>query len=538
MSRGRGLILLASFMTALVTTVFLMASLSAQGPGTITGVVVDAAGPVVGARVRVRATENLTSTGSGGAFTLAGLTEDQPVEVTAWEDGYYIASAHVTPTVSGVTLTLRRYHSVDHPDYRWAAPFSGTLESGCERCHPTVVAQWMGNAHAGSVSNPRFFSLYNGTDLTGTAQVGPGFQKDFPHIAGNCASCHAPGAGVDGYLTTAMPDVRGVITSGIHCDYCHKIGGVYLNPATGSVYRNTPGTQSQRVLRPPEGDDIFFGPYDDIKDPDTYLPLLSQSQFCAPCHQFSMWGTPIYESYEEWLASPYADGGVTCQACHMPPSGDTTFALPERGGLEHPPEMIPSHYQLGAMSVSLLQETVTMTLEARQALNSIWVTVVITNTGAGHHVPTDYPGRQVILTVTGIDGGGGSLRRQAGPTVPDWGGAQAGSPGKTFAKVLRDATTGEAPVVSYWKQATIVSDNRIPALGSDTSSYAFATPSAADVLTVTAELRFRRAPQALMDVKGWDTPDIIMERAQVAVPVARWWQFYLPLMLQNGAFTD
>jgi hypothetical protein len=537
MKMRRALLLLAGTALALLASSLLLASIAAQAAGSVSGVVVDGAGPVAGARVRVRATENVTTTTSDGTFALNGLVDGRALEVTAWADGYYIASAHVTPTVSGVTLILRRYHTVDHPDYQWAPPFSSSLESGCERCHPTVVAQWVNNAHAGAVSNPRFFSLYNGTDLTGTVQVGPGFRLDFPDLAGNCASCHAPGEGVDGYLTTRMQDVRGLITAGIHCDYCHKIGGVYINPFTGSVYPNVPGAQSQQVLRPPEGADIFFGPYDDIKDPDSYLPLISESQFCAPCHQFSMWGTPIYESYAEWLASPYADAGVTCQNCHMPPSGDTTFALPEMGGLEHPPETIPSHYQLGAASVQLLQETVTMTLDARQMLNSIWVTVSITNTGAGHHVPTDYPGRQLILTVTGVDGEGGSLAQQAGPTVPDWGGAQSGLPGKLFAKVLRDFGTGEAPVVSYWKQARIASDNRIPALGVDTSTYAFAAP-AAGAATVTAELRFRRAPQAVMDAKGWATPDILMERERAAVAVEKSWQIYLPLLLYDGALIE
>jgi hypothetical protein len=41
-----------------------------------------------------------------------------------------------------------------------------------------------------------------------------------------------------------------------------------------------------------------------------------------------------------------------------------------------------------------------------------------------------------------------------------------------------------------------------------------------------------------MDAKGWDTPDIIMERAEAVVPVATRWQFYLPLLLQMGAFAD
>ena len=50
--------------------------------------------------------------------------------------------------------------------------------------------------------------------------------------------------------------------------------------------------------------------------------------------------------------------------------------------------------------------------------------------------------------------------------MPDWGGAQAGLPGIAFAQVLRDVITGESPVVSYWKQALMESENRIRALES------------------------------------------------------------------------
>ena len=56
-----------------------------------------------------------------------------------------------------------------------------------------------------------------------------------------------------------MNSVRDNLSSGIHCDYCHKVGGVYLDPANGSVHPNAPGVSSQKVLRPPAGDNIFFG---------------------------------------------------------------------------------------------------------------------------------------------------------------------------------------------------------------------------------------------------------------------------------------
>lgn len=515
---------------ALTALAVLIVNTSADRAGTVSGVVVDAVGPVAGARVRVRATDNLTYTREDGHFTLTSLAEGQEIEVTAWVDGYYIASTHVTPTVSGVTLTLRPYHTADHPGYEWPSPIAGTSDGACGNCHPMIVTQWITNAHGGAVSNPRFFSLYNGTNTAGTVQVGPGYLSDFPGTAGNCANCHAPGAGVDGYLTTNMNDVRDTITAGVHCDYCHKVGGVYLNPATGSVYHNAPGVRSQRVLRPPEGDNIFFGPYDDIHDPDTYLPAISESQFCAPCHQFSFWGTPIYESYEEWLASPYADEGVTCQDCHMPPTGDRYFALPEAGGLQHPPDRIPSHLQLGATSHDLLQNTVTMSLSVEQMAGDLQVTVTITNTEAGHHVPTDHPGRHLILVVAVEDGQGRALPLREGPTVPDWGGDMVGQPGKAFAKVLRDVESGESPAVSYWKQAIIESDNRIPALATDSSTYAFAAPSDTTDVQVTARLIFRRVFASLAERKGWEVPDVVMEEAAYSVSGRSTLRVYLPLM--------
>jgi len=214
----------------------------------------------------------------------------------------------------------------------------------------------------------------------------------------------------------------------------------------------------------------------------------------------------------------------------MPPNGDSYFALPSAGGLPHPPETIPSHLQLGATNQSLLQETVTVTVQAQQVGEMIQVTVVITNTGAGHHVPTDYPGRHLILTVLAQDEQGQALSQLSGPTVADWGGAQAGLPGQLFAKILQDVQTGAFPVVSYWKQSVILSDNRIPAGESDTSVYYFVAPEAGSSVVITAELRFRRLFQAEMDARGWQTPDIIMEQVGTTAIINSSWTAYIPLM--------
>lgn len=50
-------------------------------------------------------------------------------------------------------------------------------------------------------------------------------------------------------------------------------------------------------------------------------------------------------------------------------------------------------------------------------------------------------------------------------------------------------------------------------------------------VTVTAELRFRRLFQDLMDAKGWQTPDIIMEQETESINIAPHWHLYLPALV-------
>lgn len=539
------LVLAASALAGLVLVILglLLAGASADPvnrvikPGTlqsnVAGVVVELdGGPVAGAVVRQQATTTHTLSAADGSFMLMGVAEGVTLTITAWGEGFYPGGVTVVPPTTGVTITLKRHPAGDNPEHEWLTSFPDPQRPiGCGHCM-VAFPDWEQNAHAGSGTNPRFFSMYNGSDVTGTTTITPGYQLDFPGTAGNCATCHAPGAAANNPFTTDMNGLTGVEAEGVFCDFCHKIGKAYLNPATGLPYSNAPGVLSYRLYRPPSDTHMFFGPFDDVTRRVSYLELEKKSQFCAPCHQFSFWGTPIYESFREWLESPYPAQGMECQTCHMAPTGVDHFVFPDKGGLIRDPALIASHLQPGAADEELLQNTVELKLSARQVASQIEITVTVTNTGAGHHVPTDFPGRHMILTITATDGRGQNIPLNSGPTVPDWGGAQAGQPGLAFAKVLRDVASGESPVMSYWKQTLIVSDNRIPAMGGDTSVYAFGVPEAGGPVTVRAELRFRRAFQDAMDARGWQMPDIVMEERQVELSTYPWWKTFLPLLLQ------
>ena len=228
-------------------------------------------------------------------------------------------------------------------------------------------------------------------------------------------------------------------------------------------------------------------------------------------------GVVVYNSYGEWLDSPYSDPetGQTCQDCHMPVTDYDYFVFPEEGGLR-PRHPIHNHLMPGAKDEELLQNSVTMTATARLQGGGVVVDVSITNDKTGHHVPTGVPLRHMILTVRATDVDGNPLPHHDGPVLPDWTGDYAGQPGRYYAKILRDEWTGEMPTGAYWRDISLVEDTRLATFETDVSRYSFSVPDGGPV-TVEVRLVFRRAFQQLMEWKGWDDPDIVMEEETIRV---------------------
>ena len=525
--------------------------------------VFDESGPLGGAVVRVQTTDIHTITDADGKFMLTDLAFDETVFVTAWASGYYIVGVEATPGDDEVELHLHAHMREDNPDYAWLPsmyhPGEGE-DQGCVACHSNAntdysfelpVDEWLQDAHSQSAINPRFITMYNGTDVAGNQSpptrfgyirdygvfplrpdpsqpyYGPGYKLDFPETDGNCAACHTPAASVNDPYGVDPTAVTGVAAEGVPCDFCHKIWDARFDPASGLPYPNMPGVLSYEFRRPQEGHQFFAGPLDDVAPGhDTYSALQEQSQFCAACHYGVFWDTVVYNSFGEWLASPYNDPetGQTCQDCHMPPLGNTHFALPEAGGLMRDPVTIFSHRMPGASDQELLQNAVNMDVAACQEGNQLIVEVTLLNDQTGHHVPTDSPLRHLILLVKVTDSDGKLLRQMDGPVIPEWGGVGdpaegyfAGLPGKIYAKILEEVWTEVVPSGAYWNPTRIVSDNRLAAYGSDTSRYVFlGSQNGAAKIEVT--LFYRRAFKELMDQKSWDVQDIVMEEAFLPIP--------------------
>jgi hypothetical protein len=533
--------------------------------------------PLGQAVVRIPADAAHVFTKPDGTFQLSIIPESGKTRLTAWKQGYYIAGADWKSSNDYVEIILQKHHTKDNAEYKWlepdrphrnhfknassavglflanTVPFSSlfhrlneTMDLGCVDCHgKNMYEEWIGGAHAAGNKNLRFMSMYNGTDIDGNkssepryyisrdygasplppkrtdAYFGPGYKLDFPFSAGNCAACHLPGAAIDRPYDTDPNDVTGIDRRGSHCDFCHKISDVVLEPGHNIPYENRPGVLSYEFLRPEKGQQIFFGPYDDVDaGTDVYLPLIRKSEYCSGCHDASFWNVPIYKSYSEWYQSPYRDMGITCQHCHMKPDGYTTNFARNRGGLERDPNVIATHRFEGAMDSDLLQHALSLHVQASIVNSQLNLQVLIENDRTGHHVPTDSPLRQVILLVQTTDSDGRQLKMLSGPAIPEWGGVgdpatgnYAGLPGQIYSKVLEELWTGEAPSGSYWMPTRVVLDNRIEAFHADTSYYLFDLLER-DQVQVDVKLIYRRAPKKLMEQKKWDTPDILMSQFQ------------------------
>lgn len=544
-------------------------------PEIISGVVVDSGTPVSHAIVQLQGTPNRTVANADGSFTLTGVSGSGPATVTAWSDGYFVGWVTIDPMApdfdpeSPLQIILKPLYQTDNLNYDWFE-FEGVEgTASCGLCH-REYEEWLADAHSQSATNHRFISIFRGTNVLGEESqpirwskdmtalppdpslpyFGPGYRLDNPQRAGNCATCHTPVAskisnnnncgwsGCHTDLTSerayqvddgVMPvSLTGDAADGVSCDFCHKIGEVILDPETGLPYPDMPGILSMRLFRPDEGQQVFFGTVMDVSRRVSYLPLQAQSEFCAPCHYGVFGGVVghgtvtggvvIYNSYGEWLQSPYSDPetGKTCQDCHMPVSDANYFVYPDKGGLQRDYVDLHDHYMPGASDVELLQNSVSLTTNVTKDKNQLIVEVSIINDQTGHHVPTDVPIRQMILLVEAVDEGDNPLAIITGPLLPDYAGDLANLPGKSYAKVLRDEWTGEAPTAAYWRPVTILEDTRLAAFQMDTTRYVFEL-SGDDHATVNVRLIFRRAFQELAQLKGWNDPDILMEEEIISI---------------------
>lgn len=486
----------------------------------VTGVVVDHASgePVAGAIVTVQATTTRVSTGADGRFTLA-----VPGVVVAAAEGWFNASV---TAIDGEDLAIRmdRVPTTVDPDWR---PLPAET---CMRCHPSQFRDWSDSPMAHAGDNTWVFDLFDGTG-TASGDSGWTYTRDSVHAGANpaseCRSCHQP----EGWIAEPY-SAMSAGSGGVSCEICHRIAEV------DPTQTDTPGLWAGAVRMATDDSlgTVQFGLLGDVdyEAPEmraAYAPDLG-ALVCAACHQdrndpdgdgdFSD-GVVSEPTWDEWLASPYADPAspdyATCADCHMGASDERYVC--STIDLERPAGQVRSH-DIRGTTPAFLEQAVAVELDTSVEDGELVVHVAVTNVGAGHHVPTGVTVRNAILLVeaTGADG---PLEAIGDQVVDDLGGVGdpeqgywAGLPGKVFAKRNHDAD-GAGPV--FYTEATgLVSDTRIPALATDTSTYRFALPRRGGNVAIEARVVYRRAFRAVVDAKGWTADGHGAPLADLAAP--------------------
>jgi hypothetical protein len=367
-------------------------------------------------------------------------------------------------------------------------------ESKCRQCHAIIYADWEGTMHFNAYLDPFYLE-----EVDAASEDTDGALDEF------CSRCHTP----IGVVSGEIPPIDGsemsdIAKLGVQCDFCHVVSG--SNGTGNAPFTVTPG-------------DTKWGPLDDARGnyhESEYLELFTQSEYCGMCHQVvnPVNGLVIDDTYSTWKDSQYAENDVVCQDCHMT-EGITEFeANPGRAASGAPKrDHISSHDIVGAntlippmfgaesvaeMAIERLQKATTMELSAPETASigdEVTIDVSITNSGAGHNIPTGVSEiREMWLELTVTDANGdiiynaGSL--DANGNIID--------AKMLYNNVLADSEGEETK--SFWLAESVLEDNRIAPKETATEQHSFVMPeNAAYPLTVQSTLKYRSAPQDMIE---------------------------------------
>ncbi|MCP3849550.1 MAG: hypothetical protein GY694_04835 [Gammaproteobacteria bacterium] len=241
---------------------------------------------------------------------------------------------------------------------------SGTLSlkaKDCGLCHEEIYQEWQTSLHSKAFIDP-FFTAYLKKD------------KGDP----TCSVCHTPlenqspiilaseSGRYDDLNTTPNPNFDPELQKeGVTCAACHVKNGTVYGP-----YR-------EKELNAPH--------------PVAYDEKFLNKSLCQQCHEvpskdFSLMNEGICSTGMESDTGKWAARGYICQDCHMP-----IIKRPLMTG--YPAREGRKHTWPGAYSTHQLKKV--FRFKAEQANDGLLIT--ITNSGAGHKVPTGDPDRFIIL---------------------------------------------------------------------------------------------------------------------------------------------
>ena len=331
----------------------------------------------------------------------------------------------------------------------------------CARCHQEIYDEWVTSMHAQATSlkDPLFNGMYQWA-----------IQETEGKLKSKCIVCHSPMSTV--FQNISMDEVYN--QEGVTCQFCH--GTAHIQ-----------GFQSAKNMEIILDTIYSFQPEPDkAAHPLANRDYFNSSEICLPCH--AVMKNPkdmeVCATGSEWREF-YEKTGKICQDCHMPKFND-----------------LFSHRFIGTHKVSLLINSVEMDLAFDEKIREVKIT--LTNTGAGHAIPTGTPLRMVMLKLVAYDSLGNLVWQnwEENPIQED---KQA-----LFMKIMGDAE-GNAPVPP-WRATQTVFERRL--MPGDPYSISYQLTSN-EIYDVEASLWYRFAPAFIL--AKFNIDDLHFTRAQLIV---------------------
>lgn len=249
----------------------------------------------------------------------------------------------------------------------------------CGNCHRDIYERWRQSLHANSFKDPIFYTSYMEAYTTSGGKA-----KFF------CLKCHAPTTQVTQDYEARLP----VTKEGVTCDFCHTVKAVYPD-RPDNPFELEPGI----VKRGPKRGRAAAG------HETEYSPLHKTSVLCAGCHEYqAASGVVLFGTYSEWKNGPYPKEETECQNCHMPRRQGHPVGLP---GNADEDAFVNEHNLAGGHSVEQVRKAVELNIESvERTADQLLATILVTNRGSGHMIPTGLPSRKIVLTVKAVTSGG------------------------------------------------------------------------------------------------------------------------------------
>ena len=362
----------------------------------------------------------------------------------------------------------------------------------CGECHVDQYRDWKGSAH----SRAHHDGIYRAFAELAREEAGEDVYRF-------CSSCHAPLA-----VATGVTKASFLLDEGVTCDVCHNVKVV-------RKLRDEGGMNCSIVL---EEGDVRYGPRDDPTDNPAHESKGSgvhrTSELCSACHTLvhPHNGLVIENTLHEWKQGPYAKAGIECQDCHMRTVDQALevartmkpVVVPGRTtDTDERPDVKAHLFVGGNTNQKLVGLGDRHTAEARKRLQTAAkiaveaagdgkIVVSVTNVSAGHAIPTSITElRQVWIDLIVKDAGGAEVFRSGAIDAQ----GKVDPKAVMYHSVLVDKDG--AVTFKPWAAVKMVKEKLI--LPKQTVREEYAIPAAKRPLKVRAVLRYRSAPQEVMD---------------------------------------